>query len=63
VATVFGLSAGTNAIASTPTACEKFGVGKRPNGNDDVANLHNNASNTPRPNVKEEIARNNKRLP
>jgi hypothetical protein len=63
VATVFSPAAGTNATASNPTACEKFGVGKRPNGNDDVANLLNSVNNTPRPNAKEENKRNNKPLP
>ena len=63
VATVFNPVAGTNATASNPTACEKFGVGKRPNGNDDVASLPNSVNNTPRPNAKEENKRNNKSLP
>ena len=51
VATVFSPAAGTSATASNPTACEKFGVGKRPNGNDDAANLPNSVNNTPRPNA------------
>jgi hypothetical protein len=62
VETVFSLSAGTNATASSPTAYEKFGVGKRPNGSDDDASLLNRFNNTPRPNAKEENKRNNKRL-
>jgi hypothetical protein len=62
VATVFSPAAGTNATASNPTACEKFGVGKRPNGSDDVASPPNSVSNTPKPNAKGENERNNKRL-
>lgn len=62
VATVFNPAVGTNATANNPTACEKFGVGKRPNGNDDVASLPNSVNNTPRPNAKEENKRNNKSL-
>ena len=63
VATVFSPVAGTNATANNLTACEKFGVGKRPNGNDDVAHLLNSVNNTPKPNAKEENKRNNKSLP
>jgi hypothetical protein len=38
-ATAFGPAAGTNATASNRTACEKFDVGKRPNGNGGGASL------------------------
>ena len=62
-ATAFGPAAGTNATASNRTACEKFGDGKRPNGNGGVASLPICANNTLRPNAKEENKRNNKSLP
>lgn len=63
VATVFNPAAGINATASNPAACEKFGVGKRPNGNAVAANLPSSVSNTLKPNAKEENKRNNKSLP